>query len=65
MVDWRKQETLIEGGVVYDEESDNPKTAKACKVKLNSLTKNALSRQKFHTFLNGDHLFHDPDTSMA
>ena len=41
-VDLRKQETLIEGGMVYDEEPDNPKTAKACEVKLNSLAKNAL-----------------------
>jgi integrase len=61
-VDFRAKEMLIEGGNVYDEETDTTKTSKARIVLLSSPAFDALQRQKEHTFLRGEHVFHDPKT---
>ena len=64
-VDFRKREMLIDSATVYDEESDSTKTATARTVKLTSRALEALERQKAHTFLKGEHVFHDPKTDAA
>jgi len=61
-VDFRKKEVLIDGGNVYDEESDTTKTYEPRIVKLNGMAMEALQRQKAHTYLAGAHVFHDPKT---
>jgi len=61
-IDFRKKEMLIEGGNVYDEETDTTKTSQARVVKLNKIALAALQRQKAHTYLAGGHVFHDPKT---
>jgi integrase len=64
-VDFQKNEILIEGANVYDEESESTKTFEARVVKLTSRGMEALERQKAHTFLAGEHVFHDPKTGKA
>lgn len=49
--------------IVYDEESEVTKTAKARKVKLNSLSKEALQRQRARTALKSEYFFNDPSTN--
>jgi integrase len=61
-VDFRAKEMLIEGGNVYDEETDTTKTAKSRIVLLSAPAFVALQRQKAHTFLQGVYVFHDPKT---
>lgn len=61
-IDFRKREVLIDGANVYDEESDTTKTYEPRVVKLNGMAFEALQRQKAHTFLAGEHVFHDPKT---
>lgn len=61
-IDFRKREVLIDGANVYDEESDTTKTYESRLVKLNGMAIEALQRQKAHTFLAGEHVFHDPKT---
>lgn len=61
-VDFRKREVRVEGGNVYDEESDTTKTAVARSIKLTTPAFEALQRQRAHTFLQGEHVFHDPKT---
>jgi integrase len=53
---------VIDGGNVYDEETDTTKTSKARVVLLSAPAFDALQRQKAHTFLQGEHVFHDPKT---
>ncbi|WP_395827498.1 tyrosine-type recombinase/integrase, partial [Collimonas sp.] len=62
-VDFHHKEVLVELVNVYDEESDSTKTSVSRKVKLNSLALEALQRQKAHTFLAGDFIFHNPKTN--
>lgn len=62
-IDFRKREALIDGANVYDEESDTTKTYEPRVVKLNAMAVEALQRQKAHTFLAGEHVFHDPKTA--
>jgi integrase len=61
-IDFRKKEVLIHGANVYGEEVDETKTFEARTVKLNALAVEALQRQKSHTLLAGEHVFHDPRT---
>jgi integrase len=61
-IDFRKKEVLVDGANVYDEEADTTKTYESRIVKLNAMALEALQRQKAHTFLAGDHVFHDPKT---
>ena len=61
-VDFRKGEMLIDSANVYDEESDSTKTSTARTVKLTARALESLERQKVHTFLEGEHVFHDPKT---
>ena len=61
-VDFRKGEMLIDSATVYEEESDSTKTSTARTVKLTDRALEALERQKVHTFLEGQHVFHDPKT---
>jgi len=61
-VDFRAKEMLILGGNVYDEETDTTKTSQARTVLLSAPAMEALARQKAHTFLKGEHVFHDPKT---
>jgi integrase len=61
-VDFRAREMLIAGGNVYDDEADTTKTSKARVVLLSAPAFDALQRQKVHTFLQGEHVFHDPKT---
>jgi integrase len=61
-IDLRAREMLIEGGNVYDEETDTTKTSKSRIVLLSAPAFEALQRQKAHTFLHGEHVFHDPKT---
>lgn len=60
-IDFRKKEMLIAGGLVHDDETSSTKTSVARTVKLNSLAMDALERQKAYTFLQGEHVFHDPE----
>ena len=62
-IDFRKRAVLIDGANVYDEESDTTKTYEPRAVKLNGMAIEALLRQKSHTFLAGEHVFHDPKTA--
>jgi integrase len=61
-IDFRAKEMRIEGGNVYDEETDTTKTSKCRIVLLSAPAFVALQRQKTHTFLQGVHVFHDPKT---
>ena len=61
-IDFRSGEMHVEGGNVYDEESDTTKTSEARTVILSAPALAALGRQKAHTALTGDHVFHDPKT---
>lgn len=61
-IDFRTGEINIEGGNVHDEEEDTTKTSAARTVLLSAPARKALDRQKVHTFLNGEHVFHDPKT---
>lgn len=61
-VDFRAKEMLIEGGNVYDEETDTTKTSRSRILLLSAPAYEAPDRQKVHTFLQGDHVFHDPKT---
>lgn len=63
-IDFRGREMLVEGGNVYDDESETTKTSESRTVLLNKSALEALSRQKAHTFLLGQHVFHDPKTSL-
>lgn len=60
-VDFQRREILVEGGIVYDEETDSTKTAVSRTVKLNSRTLAALQRQKAKTKLKGDYVFADTE----
>lgn len=64
-IDFNKKLAKIDGANVYDEETDTTKTATERTVKLNSLAMEALMRQKSHTFLADDFIFHDPKTGEA
>jgi integrase len=61
-VDFQKREVLVDGANVYDEESDVTKTYESRLVKLSSMAFDAVERQKKHTLLAGEHIFHDPKT---
>ena len=61
-IDFRKREVLIDGANVYDEDSDTTKTYEPRVVKLTAMAVEALQRQKAHTYLAGEHVFHDPKT---
>lgn len=61
-IDFRKKEMLIHGANVYDEETAETKTFEARTVKLNAIAVEALQRQKSHTLLAGEYVFHDPKT---
>jgi integrase len=61
-IDFVRGEMKIDGGMVYEEETDSTKTSTARKVKFTSRALEALKRQKAHTFLAGGHVFHDPKT---
>jgi hypothetical protein len=56
---------LIEGGNVYDEETDTTKTSKARVVLLSAPAFDALQRQRAATFLQGEHVFHGPKTERG
>ncbi|MBZ2206540.1 site-specific integrase [Massilia soli] len=61
-VDLRRNEILIEAGMTSDGEEDTTKTAQARTVILSARAHEALLRQKFHTYLQGEYVFHDPKT---
>jgi integrase len=61
-IDFRQKEMLIEAANVYDEETDSTKTFEARVIKLTSKAMETLERQKAHTFLASQHVFHDPKT---
>ena len=61
-IDFRKKEMKIEAANVYDEEILSTKTFEERVVKLTSKAMEAIERQKAHTFLAGQHVFHDPKT---
>lgn len=61
-IDFQKKEMLIDGANVYDEESETTKTYESRIVRLSSAALDALERQRRHTQLAGDHVFHDPKT---
>jgi integrase len=52
----------IDSGNVYDEETESTKTSTARTVLLSEAALEALRRQKAHTFLIGEHVFHAPKT---
>jgi integrase len=60
-VDFKRREILVEGGIVYDDETDSTKTAVSRTVKLNSRTLAAVQRQKAKTRLRSEYLFADPE----
>lgn len=62
-VDFQRREILVEGGIVYDEETDSTKTAVSRTVKLNSRTSAALQRQKAKTMLRSKYVFADSEGS--
>jgi integrase len=64
-IDFQKREMLIDGANVYDEETETTKTYKSRIVKLTKPAMEALERQKAHTLLVGEHVFHDPKTGEA
>lgn len=64
-VDLRRREILVEGGIVYDEETDETKTSKSRTVKLNSRAFAAIERQKAKTMLRSKYVFADPETGEA
>jgi integrase len=51
---------VVHASVVGGEELDSTKTSTPRKVLLNSRALDALQAQKSHTFLAGQHIFHDP-----
>jgi len=61
-IDFQKREMLIDGANVYDEESDTTKTYESRIVKLTKPAMEAIERQRAHTQLAGEHVFHDPKT---
>lgn len=61
-IDFRTREMYIDSGNVYDEETESTKTSTARTVLLSEAALEALQRQKAHTFLLGEHVFHDPKT---
>lgn len=63
-IDFHKREMSIEGGNVYDEESDSTKTSESRTVKFTAKALEALERQKAHTHAEGAHVFHDPKTGQ-
>jgi integrase len=60
-VDFQRKEILVEGGIVYDEETDSTKTAVSRMVKLNSRAFAAFQRQKAKSRLKGEYVFADPE----
>lgn len=56
-VDFQRCEILVEGGIVYDEETESTKTAVSRTVRLNSRTLAALQRQKSKTKLASEYVF--------
>lgn len=58
-IDFQRREILIEGGIVYDEETESTKTSVSRTVKLNSRIFNALQRHKPKTSMRGDYVFCD------
>lgn len=64
-VDFRRREMLVEGGIVYDEETDETKTSKSRAVKLNSRATAAIERQKAKTMLRSKYVFADPESGEA
>lgn len=64
-VDFQKREVLVDGANVYDEESESTKTYESRIVKLSSIAMDAVERQKAHTMLAGEHIFHDPKTGES
>jgi integrase len=61
-IDLQKKEMLIDGANVYDEESETTKTYESRMVRLSSMAMDAIERQRAHTQLAGEHVFHDPKT---
>jgi integrase len=61
-IDFKKREAMIDGANVYDEETDETKTYESRVIKLNAMAMEALQRQKAHTLLANEHVFHDPKT---
>lgn len=61
-IDFLAREMYIESANVYDEEADSTKTSTARTVLLSEVALEALVRQKAYTFLQGEHVFHDPKT---
>lgn len=55
-VDFDRDYVLVQKGLVYNEMTDSTKTSKSRKVKLNTMSREALQRQKAHTFLSGRQL---------
>lgn len=61
--DQSRRELKIDGGNVYDEETDTTKTFTARIIKLNSVAFRAIMRQKNYTFFSkSGKIFHDPAT---
>ncbi|CAB4126089.1 XerC Integrase [uncultured Caudovirales phage] len=59
-VDWPAQRMLVSESVVCQVHKKTTKTSRARLVALNSRALAALTRQKKHTYLAGDYVFHDP-----
>ncbi len=59
-VDLANSSVLVAEAVVRGIQKDNTKTNTARTVKLNSIALAALTRQKAHTYLADDFVFHDP-----
>lgn len=64
-IDWRTRKALIHEGIVRGRAKDTTKTNRSRYVDLNSESMAALQAQKEHTFLAGQHVFHDPTTGKA
>lgn len=61
-VDLVRNEILIEASMAKDEETDTTKTSQARTVLLSGQAREALIRQKVHTYQDGEYVFHDPKT---
>lgn len=64
-VDLRRREILVEGGIVYDEETEETKTGRERTVKLNSRAFAAIEREKAKMTLKSKYVFADPETGDA
>lgn len=64
-IDWPAQRMMVSESVVCQIHKQSTKTNRARLVTLNSRALAALTRQKKHTFLEGDYVFHDPRSHAA